>query len=84
MAFLISACPRDPVTMVPWTENGLPRNTWYGNARRDFIKNDADIVTATVEAKLAEGVKLTSKTRMGENDTDYIAIGPIQNLTNMG
>jgi catecholate siderophore receptor len=76
--------PANPVTLVPWTENGLPRNTWYGNAMRDFVKNDADILTATVEAKLAEGVELRSKTRTGENITDYIATGPGQNLTNYG
>ena len=32
--------PANPVTKLPWTESGLPRDTWFGNAMRDFVKND--------------------------------------------
>lgn len=76
--------PANPVTMVPWTENGLSRSTWFGNAMRDFVKNDADIFTATAEVRIADGVKLTSKTRVGQNVVDYIATGPGQSLANYG
>jgi catecholate siderophore receptor len=74
--------PANPVTKRPWTESGLPRDTWYGNAMRDFMKNESDIATATIEAKLVPGVTLTSRTRVGRNVTDYIATAPGQNLAN--
>jgi catecholate siderophore receptor len=76
-------------TKVPWTESGLPRETWFGNINRDFIANHADAVTATIEAKLASNVKLTSKTRFSKNSVDYIASlpqdpNPNDNLVNVG
>jgi catecholate siderophore receptor len=69
-------------TTVPWTESGVPRDTWYGNINRDFIKNQADAVTATVEAKLAPNVKLTSRTRYSHNVADYIASLPQHDINN--
>ena len=63
-------------TKVPWTESGVPRSNWYGNLARDFIKNESDVVTATIEAKIADNVKLTSRTRWGRNVSDYIASLP--------
>ncbi|HWE21510.1 MAG TPA: TonB-dependent siderophore receptor [Hyphomicrobiaceae bacterium] len=68
--------PLNTTTHMPWTESGLPRENWYGNINRDFIKNSQDIVTATVEARLSENVTLTSRTRAGETVIDYIASGP--------
>ena len=61
---------------VPWPETGLPRDLWYGNAMRDFIKNESDILTTTVELKLSDAAKVTSRTRVGTNSSDYIASGP--------
>jgi len=58
---------------VPETEFGLPRNTWVGMTGLDFFKERADIVTATVVAKLADGVKLTNKSRAGQSELDYVA-----------
>jgi catecholate siderophore receptor len=68
--------PINPATKLPWTESGVPRDTWYGNALRDFIKNDSDVVTAKAEIKLAPNVLLTSRTRYGVNVADYIASFP--------
>jgi len=68
--------PINPATKLPWTESGVGRDTWYGNALRDFIKNDSDVVTAKAEIKLADNVKLTSRTRYGINVADYIASFP--------
>src|SRR5262245_48130955 len=68
--------PFDPRTRLPVTETaGVARDTWYGDARpgRDFMKNEADIVTATAEWKVSDGVKLTSKTRVGRTTVDYLA-----------
>lgn len=60
-------------TKLPWTESGVPRTTWYGNAMRDFIRNDLDIVTGTAEWKIAPGVTLTSRTRYGDTIAGYVA-----------
>jgi catecholate siderophore receptor len=68
--------PFDPRTRLPVTETaGVARDTWYGDARpgRDFMKNEADIVTGTAEWKVTDGVKVTSKTRVGRTTVDYLA-----------
>lgn len=68
--------PINTATKKPWTESGVDRDTWYGNALRDFIKNDSDTVTARAELKLAPGVTYNSRTRYGVNVADYIASFP--------
>jgi catecholate siderophore receptor len=68
--------PINRTTLVPWTENGLPRSTWYGNINRDYMKTEADIVTAKAEWKVMPGITITSQTRMGQNSVDYIASTP--------
>ena len=50
---------------VPVTELGAPRDMWVGMTDLDFYKEQADIGTATVVAKLTDGVTLTNKTRIG-------------------
>lgn len=61
---------------VPWAETGLSRDLWFGNAMRDFMKNESDILTTAVELKLSDAAKVTSRTRVGTNSTDYVASGP--------
>lgn len=61
------------VDHLPITEFGIPRSTWVGMAGLDFFKERADIVTGTVVAKLATGVTLTNKSRVGESELDYVA-----------
>jgi catecholate siderophore receptor len=61
------------VDNVPVTELGFPRDLWVGMKGLDFFKEDADIGTATVVAKLADGVKLTNRSRIGESRVDYVA-----------
>jgi catecholate siderophore receptor len=58
---------------VPITELGTPRNTWVGMKGLDFFKERADIVTGTVVAKVADGVTLTNRSRVGESELDYVA-----------
>ena len=69
--------PVRDIDNVPVTELGLPltvpRDTWVGMKGLDFFKERADIVTATVVAKLADGVKLTNRSRAGESEVDYVA-----------
>jgi|SoiMethySBSTD1v2_1073268.scaffolds.fasta_scaffold04121_3 catecholate siderophore receptor len=75
-------------TLVPWTENGLPRDTFFGNAMRDFIKQDAEAYTAKAEIKLHPDAKLTSITRFSTTDVGYVAslpqatFGPTVNVGN--
>ena len=57
----------------PITEFGIPRDTWVGMKGLDFYEEQADIVTATVVAKLADGLTLTNKTRGGQSRVDYVA-----------
>ena len=58
---------------LPITEFGVPRDTWVGMKGLDFFKEDADIGTATVVAKLADGVTLTNRSRVGASRLDYVA-----------
>ncbi|MGE3228689.1 MAG: TonB-dependent receptor [Hyphomicrobium sp.] len=62
------------VDNVPATELGvIPRDTWVGMKGLDFFNEEADIGTATVVAKLAPGVRLTNRTRVGESRLNYVA-----------
>jgi catecholate siderophore receptor len=65
--------PVRDIDNVPVTELGIPRDTWVGMRGLDFFKERADIVTATVVAKLGDGVKLTNRSRAGESQVDYVA-----------
>ena len=58
---------------VPITEFGYPRDMFVGMAGLDFLNERADIGTATVQYKLADGLTLTNKTRAGESQVDYVA-----------
>ena len=58
---------------VPITELGIPRDTWVGMKNLDFFEEQADIVTATVVAKLTDNITLTNKTRGGQSRVDYVA-----------
>jgi catecholate siderophore receptor len=63
-------------TRVPWTENGVGRSTFYGNAQRDFIHSDVDAVTVKVEAKVSDNATLTSRTRYSTTEIGYVASFP--------
>jgi catecholate siderophore receptor len=65
--------PVNTADHVPVTERGVPRDLWVGMKGLDFYKERADIVTATVVAKLADGVKLTNRSRAGQSEVDYVA-----------
>ncbi|MGD9802406.1 MAG: TonB-dependent siderophore receptor [Hyphomicrobiaceae bacterium] len=65
--------PVRDIDNVPVTELGIRRNMWVGMKGLDFLKEKADVGTATIVAKLAEGVTVTNKSRVGEMGTDYVA-----------
>jgi catecholate siderophore receptor len=77
-----SSAPSLPTigTHLPVTEFGVPRDTWYGEKDLDFFKETADIGTATVVAKLTDGLTLTNRTRVGESSLNYIATS-VEGLT---
>jgi catecholate siderophore receptor len=58
---------------LPVTESGISRDTFVGMKGLDFYKEKADIGTATVVAKLADGVTLTNRSRIGESRVNYVA-----------
>jgi catecholate siderophore receptor len=77
-----SAVPSLPTIQphVPVTESGVPRDTWFGEKDLDFFKESADIGTAVVAAKLADGLTLTNRSRVGESSLNYIATS-VEGLT---
>jgi catecholate siderophore receptor len=60
-------------TNVPLTELGLRRSMWFGEKDLDFFKESADIGTATIVAKLMDGITLTNRSRAGVSSLDYVA-----------
>ncbi|MBN1361544.1 MAG: TonB-dependent siderophore receptor [Sedimentisphaerales bacterium] len=67
--------PINAATRVPYTENGLPRENWYGQIGLDFFEESSDIGTATIVAKLTDNVTVTNRSRVGTNSLDYVATG---------
>jgi catecholate siderophore receptor len=65
--------PVRTVHHVPITELGIPRDTWVGMKGLDFFEEKADIVTATIVARLADNITLTNKSRGGQSRLDYVA-----------
>jgi catecholate siderophore receptor len=65
--------PVRTVDHVPITELGAPRDMFVGMKGLDFFEEQADIGTATVEWKLADGITLTNKSRGGQSRVNYVA-----------
>ncbi|WP_442756565.1 TonB-dependent receptor domain-containing protein [Methylocystis sp. JAN1] len=64
--------PYNRITNRPFTENFVPRYTWYGFLDRDFQKSQQDFGTFTAQYKVSENVTLSSKIRQGRSVLDYI------------
>ena len=59
---------------VPVTElHKVSRDAWWGMKNLDFMKEEADIGTATIVGKIADGVTLTNKSRVGQSRVAYVA-----------
>jgi catecholate siderophore receptor len=56
----------------PFTENFVPRYTWYGFLDRDFQKSGQDFGTFTAQYKVSDNITLSSKLRQGRSVLDYI------------
>lgn len=68
--------PWDSVNHRPFTDSGVSRNAYYGYPARDFQKGQQDVLTATGEAKLGDGLTLSNRFRYGVSVIDYIAAAP--------
>lgn len=68
--------PVSRAAKVPFSEIGVPRSNFYGDLSIDYAKDESDVGTATVEAKLSNNLKLVNRTRVGANYQGYLATAP--------
>jgi catecholate siderophore receptor len=66
----------DRATNSPVTENGVPRDTWYGQVYRDFQKARQDIGTTQLEVKFTPDITFNSKFRAEHSLLNYIGTIP--------
>jgi catecholate siderophore receptor len=60
----------------PMTEYGLPRGTYFGLAKRDYLKYEQDIVSAKTTVALGDEAKWTNRLRFGKSDYDMLLAKP--------
>lgn len=65
--------PFDPATQEPYD---VDFDNFYGAVGRDFLDNDADIGTATIQWDAGDFLSLRSQTRYGEVDNRYVVSVP--------
>jgi catecholate siderophore receptor len=65
--------PFDPATREPYA---VDSDNFYGAVGRDFLENDADIGTVTLQWDPIEALHLRSQTRYGEVDNRYVVSVP--------
>ena len=68
--------PYNRPALAPWTDTGVPRNTWYGFVNRDFQKATQDIGTLYGEATINDHLTVTNKFRQQELVLNYIGTLP--------
>jgi catecholate siderophore receptor len=68
--------PYNRPALAPWTDTGVPRNTWYGFVNRDFQKATQDIGTLYGEAAINDHLTVTNKFRQQESVLNYIGTLP--------
>lgn len=64
--------PYNRIANRPFTENLVPRYTWYGLANRDFTASQQNFGTLTGEWKVNEHLTLASRLRQERSVLDYI------------
>lgn len=70
--------PWDAVNRRPFSESGVPRDTFFGVKGRDFQLGEQDITTIGAEVKLSPGIVLSNKFRLGSSLNAYVASAPEQ------
>jgi catecholate siderophore receptor len=68
--------PYDKPTLVPFTDAGVPRNTFYGFVNRDFQKTQQDIGTLNGSYEVNDFVTLNNKIRDERSVMNYIGTLP--------
>jgi catecholate siderophore receptor len=68
--------PYDKPALVPFTDAGVPRNTFYGFVNRDFQKTQQDIGTLNGSYEVNEFLKLNNKIRDERSVLNYIGTLP--------
>ncbi|QGM46230.1 TonB-dependent receptor [Methylocystis heyeri] len=64
--------PYNRIANRPFTENLVPRNTWYGFLDRDYQKSEQDFGTFAAEYKVSDNLTFSNKFRQGRSVLDYI------------
>jgi catecholate siderophore receptor len=73
--------PYNKPGLAPWTDTGVPRNTFYGFVNRDFQKTQQDIGTLNGEFRLSDSLTIDNKFRQEASVLNYIGTLPEQNGT---
>jgi catecholate siderophore receptor len=68
--------PYNKLALAPWTDTGVPRNTYYGLVNRDFQKTQQDIGTLGAEFKITDRLTLSNKFREENSVLNYIGTLP--------
>ena len=73
--------PYNKPALLPYTETGVPRDTFYGFVNRDFQKTTQDFGTLKGEFKLNDSLSLNNTFRLERSVLNYIGTLPEQNGT---
>jgi catecholate siderophore receptor len=68
--------PYNKLALAPWTDTGVPRNTYYGLVNRDFQKTKQDIGTVGAEYQINDHVTVSNKLREERSVLNYIGTLP--------
>src|SRR5262249_38486769 len=68
--------PYNRTALAPYTDTGVPRNTYYGFVNRDFQKTKQDIGTVNLEAAITDDLTFSNKTRQQQSSLNYIGTLP--------
>jgi catecholate siderophore receptor len=68
--------PYNKLALAPWTDTGVPRNTYYGLVNRDFQKTQQDIGTLGSEFKINDQLTISNKFREENSVLNYIGTLP--------
>jgi catecholate siderophore receptor len=71
--------PYNRPALLPYTETGVPRETYYGFVNRDFQKATQDLGTFNAEFTINDHATLSDKLRVERSVLNYIGTLPEQN-----
>jgi catecholate siderophore receptor len=68
--------PYNKLALAPWTDTGVPRNTYYGLVNSNFQKTQQDIGTLGSEFQINDHLTLSNKFREENSVLNYIGTLP--------